>query len=143
MDQRLIDLQCQLSTKRIVTDGSILSMLVGLLVVGSMYYNAEIFHDDYPPDIQEKAGPMSQRAKRQRRIVALTLFLLLFGVPTYSNLKLKRWNQGKLTFLAAWLNAYAVSAVFNLFDLLVIDYLIVIGLQPEFVVLPGTEGMAS
>jgi hypothetical protein len=143
MNQRLVELQRQVSAKRIIVDGSILSGLMGTVVIASMFYHAEIFHDDYPPDIQEKAGPMSQRAKRQRRIVALTLFLLLFGVPSYSNLKLKRRNQGKLTFLAAWLNAYAVSAVFNLFDLLVIDYLIVIGLQPESVVLPGTEGMAS
>lgn len=138
MNQRLVELQRQVSAKRIIVDGSILSGLMGTVVIASMFYHAEIFHDDYPPDIQEKAGPMSQRAKRQRRIVALTLFLLLFGVPSYSNLKLKRRHQGKLTFLAAWLNAYAVSAVFKLFDLLVIDYLIVIGLQPEFVVLPGT-----
>jgi hypothetical protein len=143
MDQRLIDLQRQLSTKRIVTDGSILSMLVGLLVVGSMYYNADIFHDDYPPDIQEKAGPMSEKAKRQRRFVAFPLLLLVFGMPIYSNLKLKKQNQGNLSFLAAFLNAYAVSAFFNLFDLLVLDYLVMIGLQPDFVVLPGTEGMAS
>jgi len=143
MNQRPVELHHQVSAKRIIVDGSILSGLIGTLVIAAMVYNAEIFHDDYPPDIQEKAGPMSQRAKRQRRIVALLLFLLLFDVPIYSNLKLKRRNHGTLPFLVAWLNAYAVSAIFNLFDLLVIDYLVVIGLHPEFVVLPGTEGMAS
>ncbi len=143
MNQRCIDIQRQLSIKRIIVDGSILSLLIGLLVVGSMYYNAEIFHDDYPPDIQERAGPMSQRAKRQRRFVAFPLLLLVFGMPIYSNLKLKRQNRGNLSFFPAFLNAYAVSAFFNLFDLLVLDYLVVIGLQPEFVVLPGTEGMVS
>lgn len=143
MDQKLVELQRQLSAKRIIIDGSMLSGLIGVLIVASMYYNAEIFHDDYPPDIQEKAGPMSRRAKRQRRIVGLALFLLLFGVPTYSNLQLKRQNQGTLTFLAAWLNAYTIFVMFNLFDLLVIDYLFVIQLQPDFIVLPGTEGMES
>jgi hypothetical protein len=143
MNQKLVELQRQVSAKRIIVDGSILSGLIGTLVLAAMFYNAEIFHDDYPPDIQEKAAPMSLQAKRQRRIVALILFLLLLGMPTYSNLKLKRQNHGQLPFLVAWLNAYAVSAIFNLFDLLVIDYLVVIGLHPEFVVLPGTEGMAS
>lgn len=143
MDRRLVELQRQLSAKRIIRDGSILSGLLGVLTIAAMRYNAEIFHDDYPPDIQERAGPMSQRAKRQRRIVALALLLLLFGVPTYSNVQLKRENQGRLTFLAAWLNAYAILVMFNLFDLLVIDFLFVIRLPPDFIVLPGTEGMES
>ncbi len=143
MVQKHIDLQNQLSIKRIVTDGSILSILIGLLVMGPMYYNAEIFHDDYPSDIQEKFGPMSQQAKIQRRFVAFPLLLLVFSMPIYSNLKLKRQNHGTLSFLAAFLNAYGVSAFFNLFDLLVLDYLIVIGLHPDFVVLSGTEGMTS
>lgn len=143
MDQRLVELQRQLSAKRIIRDGSMLSGLLGLLIVVAMRYNAEIFHDDYPPDIQAKAGPMGQRAKRQRRVVALALLLLLLGVPAYSNVQLKRENQGKLTFLAAWLNAYAILVMFNLFDLLVIDYLFVIRLRPDFIVLPGTEGMES
>ncbi|MGA7729984.1 MAG: hypothetical protein WCD37_01795, partial [Chloroflexia bacterium] len=39
--------------------------------------------------------------------------------------------------------AYAVWLVFNLFDLLVLDYLILIGLNPRFAVLAGTEGMPS
>ncbi len=143
MNQKYLDLQRQLSIKRIIIDGSILSVLTGLLVIGSMYYNAEIFHDDYPSDIQEKAGPMSQHAKRQRRFVSLPLLLLVFGMPTYSTFKLKRQNHGTLSFLAAFLNAYAVTICFNLFDLLVLDYLVVIKWQPDFVVLPGTEGMGS
>jgi hypothetical protein len=137
------ELKNQLSAKRILIDGSILSGLIGTLIIAAMYYNAEILYDDYPADIQAKAGPMSQKAKRQRPFVAIPLVLLLLGMLVYSNLKLKRQNKGKLAFLAAFLNAYGVSAFFNLFDLLVVDYLFVITLQPDFIILPGTEGMAS
>jgi hypothetical protein len=63
MNQRLVELQRQLSAKRIIRDGSMLSGLLGLLIVVAMRYNAEIFHDDYPPDIQAKAGPMGQVRK--------------------------------------------------------------------------------
>lgn len=31
--------------------------------------------------------------------------------------------------------------VFNLFDLLVLDWLIMVRIQPKFIILPGTEGM--
>ena len=47
----------QLSAKRIVTDGSIMSGLLGSILMAIVYYNAEIMHDDYPPHIQEKALP--------------------------------------------------------------------------------------
>lgn len=143
MLDKFTELKSQLSVKRILVDGGILSGLIGTLIVTTMYYNAEIWYDDYPTDIKAKAGPMSQSAKRQRPFVAVPLVLLVLGMPIYSNLKLKRQNKGRLSFLPAFFNAYAVSAFFNLFDLLVLDYLFVIALQPDFVVLPGTEGMAS
>ena len=53
----------QLSVKRILTDGSVMSALLGSIVLGIVYYNAEIMHDDYPPHIQEKALPMSDASK--------------------------------------------------------------------------------
>jgi hypothetical protein len=87
MDQRRIDLQHQLSTKRIITDGSILSVLIGLLVVGSMYYNAEIFHDDYPPAIQEKAGPMSQKGIKEGLRVNWVTEQIRFIEPTLEGLR--------------------------------------------------------
>ena len=43
--------------------------------------NAEIWLDDYPPDIREKFGPISQKAKRRKGIVSI--FFLLAG---YSDL---------------------------------------------------------
>jgi len=143
MQNSYTKLKNQLSAKRILVDGSILSGLIGTLIIATMYYNAEILYDDYPADIKVKAGPMSQRAKKQRPFVAVPLLLLVLGMPIYSNLKLKQQNKGKLSFLPAFLNAYAVSVFFNLFDLLVLDYLFVGTIQPDFVVLPGTEGMAS
>jgi hypothetical protein len=111
--------------------------------MASLAYDAEMWHQDYPPDVQERAGPMSERARRERLVVAVPLFAILFGTPVISNLKLKRERGGKLSFPAAAANAYAEWLVFNLFDLLVLDYLILIGLQPRFAILPGTEGMPA
>ncbi|MDH3734751.1 MAG: hypothetical protein OEU54_14585 [Gemmatimonadota bacterium] len=34
-------------------------------------------------------------------------------------------------------------SVFNLVDLLILDWLILVRIQPGFVVLPGTEGLAG
>ena len=143
MRNKLAEAKTQLSIRRILTDGSLLSGVSGTLIVGSLYYNPEIWHDDYPPEIQEKAAPMSDVAKRQRLVVAIPTFVALLGILISSNLKLKRQNHGELSFISAFLNTYSVFTVFNLFDLLVIDYLIMIRMRPGFAVLPGTEGMEA
>ena len=129
----------QLSAKRIVTDGSIMSVLLGSIIMAIVYYNAEIMHDDYPPHIQEKALPMSDTAKKQRVVVTIPFITLLLGFPTYSNLKLKRQNDGHLSLKNAFINAYAVFAFSNLFDLLILDYLVMLRMRPRFAMLPGTE----
>jgi hypothetical protein len=42
-----------------------LSVLMVLSFVGAAYLNPEIWLPDYPPDIRERFGPMSERAKIQ------------------------------------------------------------------------------
>jgi hypothetical protein len=79
--------QDRLSIKRILTDGSMMSALLGSVILAIVYYNAEIMHDDYPPHIKEKALPMSDAAKKQRVIVTIPFITLLLGFPAYSNLK--------------------------------------------------------
>src|SRR3712207_7930990 len=56
-------------------------------------------------------------------------FVAVLGILISSNLKLKRQNHGELSFISAFLNTYSVFMVFNLFDLLVIDYLIMIRMR--------------
>ena len=116
-----------------------MSALLGSIVMAIVYYNADIMHDDYPPHIKEKALPMSDAAKRQRAVVTVPFIALLLGFPAYSNLKLKRQNHGQLSFRNALINAYAVFAFSNLFDLLVLDYLVMLRMRPRFAMLPGTQ----
>ncbi len=86
------------------------------------------------------------RAEDKRWFCSKCGFPLAAPCVWYADLlqpQIEKQHQGNLSFLAAFLNAYAIFTFFNLFDLLVLDYLVMIGLQPDFVVLPGTEGMAS
>ncbi len=48
--------------------GAILSALMSLLFIGIAYLNPEIWLKDYPPDIQQKFGPMSEKAQEQKYI---------------------------------------------------------------------------
>lgn len=120
--------------------GAILSAVMSLSFLGLAYLNPEVWTADYPPDIREKFGPMSERAKKQRRLAGVPVFLLLFGILVLSAVELARIDGGS-TFLAVFLGAFVVLLVFNVVDLLILDWLIFVTIRPEFVVLPGTEGM--
>lgn len=139
MQQPTDDLKNELWLSQILVDGSIFSLVLGVMILLSLWYNPQIWHDDYPPEIQKKAVPMSETAKKQRRLVALPFFATTIGLLLGSNERLRQRNGGSLSFLAAFVHSYSLLALFNLFDFLVLDYLIMVRMKPEFAILPGTE----
>jgi hypothetical protein len=76
-------------------------------------------------------------------VLAIPFTLILVGTLVWSGFKARRRNGGQLSFLAAFTNTFLVLLVFNLFDLLVLDVLLLIWWRPAFMLLPGTEGMSA
>jgi hypothetical protein len=97
---------------------------------------------NYPPDIKEKFGPMSPRAARLRPYFAIFLFGAFIAIPLIGLLVL-RTRAGQIPYLPAVLFSFIVVLLFNVFDLLVLDWLFFCTIQPRLMVLPGTEGMAG
>ncbi len=119
--------------------GAILSVLMVLSFVGAAYLNPEIWLPDYPPDIRERFGPMSERAKRQRRLVGIPIFLVLAGVLVLSSVRLAQIGSESI-FFSVFFGTLVVLLVFNAVDLLILDWLVFVTLRPKIVVLPSTEG---
>ena len=119
--------------------GAVLSVLMVLSFVGAAYLNPEIWLPDYPPDIRERFGPMSERAKRQRRLVGIPVFLLLAGVLVLSSVRLAQIGSESI-FFSVFFGTVVVLVVFSAVDLLILDWLVFVTLRPNIVVLPGTEG---
>ncbi len=111
-----------------------------LAVIGLV--NPEIMLGDYPPDVRAKYGPKSERAKRQGAVMVPIFMLALVGLFTASVLSLKQ-AVGVLTFGDVFLSTLVSMLTFNVYDLLVLDWLMFVKWQPKFAVLPGTEGMAG
>lgn len=128
---------------RLLKDGTFLSLSLAVVIGLTLRINPEIWVHDYPPDIKEKFGPQSDKAKQQAWLAAIPFFFLLIGVVVRSNLALKRDNGGHLPVKMAFLNTYGLFLYFWLFDLVILDWLLFVTLKPAFVVLPGTEGMAG
>jgi hypothetical protein len=132
----------QFSLKRVLVDGTIMNLLLTIVVYGSIYVNPLMWISDYPPDIQEAVGPVDVPIA-QKFVVGVLLLCIVVGVPLYSNAKLRRQNDGKLSFPTAFANSALIAFSFAVWDLLVLDWLIFVTIQPDFIVIPGTQGLAG
>jgi hypothetical protein len=120
--------------------GLLMSAVLFALCLAVLRFNPEIMLKDYPPDIRARHGPMSERTKRQRIPVVVAFMLILLALLAASCLRLPEICGGDVGFLPAFVHLFTLFTVFNVLDLLALDWPMV-RLQPRFVVLPGTEGM--
>ena len=133
---------CPLSIRRVLVDGTILNILLSLLIYGSLYVEPLMWVGDYPPDIQAAVGVVD--VPLGRTVIAGVLFFgVIVGVVLRSNAKVRQQCDGKLSFLTAFVNSALIFLFFAAWDLLVLDWLIFVTIQPGFVVIPGTEGLAG
>jgi hypothetical protein len=117
--------------------GIILSGVLTILILGSLYINPEMWLHDAPRDIQEKHGPMSARAKRQRAWLAVAFAVAIIGVVGLSFVRLPAVVGGPLTFMSVFAHLWIMFMLFNVVDLLLIDWLIVEFMRPAFIVQSG------
>jgi len=124
-----------------LTYGVILSGVLFALILGVTRINPEIMLKNYPPDVRAKYGSMSARSKRQRIPVAIVVVALLFGIVALSFQGVRKNASGDISFAVAFIHLLVMFSAFNLFDLLLLDWLIVVAIRPKFMILPGTEGL--
>ena len=122
--------------------GLVLSLILTILLVIAGTIALDMFVDDYPSEIKQKYGPMSPRSARLRPYIATLLFIPIFAVPMAGLFSL-RTNTESVSFLSAFVFSAITLLVFNLFDLIILDWLFFCTIQPRSMALPGTEGMAA
>jgi hypothetical protein len=132
----------QFSWKRILIDGTLMNVLLSVVVYGSICVNPLMWVGDYPPDIQAAVGPVTIPPAQQPAMGMLFL-LIVAGVPLWSCARLRRERHGELTFSSAFVHCALIALYFAVWDLLILDWLIFVTIQPAFIVIPGTEGLAG
>lgn len=130
-----------LSLPQILVDGLILCLGLGVVVLGSLYFNPRLWLQDYPAPMRAKVPPLTRREKQAQLIVTVLFIAAAVGALAYAGSRLLAANGGAVSFLTAYLHVFFVLNLFNLFDAVVIDFLLIAKLKPGFVLLPGTEGM--
>lgn len=123
----------------ILRDGAILSVLASLYLIIILRINPRLFLQDYPEHIQKQVPPKTPREKRLSLWVGIPFLLLLITAPVLSTLALEMGEPHQATFFERFLNAAGVVFIFNLVDLVILDWLIICWLRPDFLILPGVN----
>lgn len=137
------DAPLHLSVRRIVIDGALLGAAFSFLVIGSLWIDARLWLQDYPPDIRAAVGEDVVAPLALTAAVGLFFLVILLGGLIMSNRRL--WMEAPA--LYGWKTAFTHTLILfwlvNVVDVLLIDWLFLVTLRPDFVVFPGTEGMAG
>ncbi|WP_433774117.1 nitroreductase [Bacillus wiedmannii] len=127
------------SWEQMVYVGIIMSIVLSVLILGSLYYNPRLSLTEYPKDIQKVVFPKTINEKKQTIYFNVVYNTILFGTPFISTYLLHK--QEKLLYMDAYLHTLGILMIFNLVDLFIMDWLIFCWITPRFVVIPSTEGM--
>ena len=124
-------------------DGMILSGIASLFLITVLYVNPRLLMHGYPEEIQSQAPSKTALEKRQSLIIGLLFLILLVALPIASTLTLKRQIGETVSFLQLFAHAFGILFIFNIVDLLLLDWLLFCTITPKFIVIPGTEGLAA
>ena len=127
-----------IDTARILRDGALLSVAASTYLLLLLRFNPRMFLSHYPKEIREIVPPKSEKERRMS-----ILFGLLIGAPSASALLWRTATLQSHSFWELFTYAFGVLFIFNLVDLLILDWLIVCWVKPHWVKLPGTEHIAT
>jgi len=108
-----------------------------------LFWDPEIWLGDYPPDVRERFGEPSSRAQRRKRLVRIPVLALLLAFPCLALLTWAELSPAPLGFVEAFTVPFVVVQVFNLVDLVILDWLLFVRIRPRRLVLPGTADCAG
>lgn len=120
---------------QLAIDALIYVALASVTLIGLVVYNPRLMLQDYPPAIQAVVPPKTETEKRQSILLGMPFLLLLLVLPFVFAFRLEQ-----ASFAALFLYALGVVWAFNLWDWLVLDWLLFCTITPKMMVIPGSEG---
>ena len=125
----------------ILIDGAVLSSALGVVILGSLAYNSRLWLNDAPRRVRELSPSLTPRERRERNVVAAIFLVTIVGATIWSSDRLLARHGEMLSFANALAHFLGVFFLFNVFDLLVIDYLVLLVLRPAFLARLAVAGL--
>jgi len=125
---------------KILIDGMIYALLASLYVLISLWIAPRIWLHNFPQDIQDLVPPKTEHEKKVFLWVGIPYLMLLFAGPFLSALTFRCQTKLPVSFIAIFAHAFGVGIIFNIVDWLVLDWLLLCTITPNFLIIPGTQG---
>lgn len=132
----------RISVRLLLVDSLIMNVLLTVVVYGSIYANPLTWLSDYPPDVQAAAGAVGVPIG-PKLVASLLSFVIIAGTARHLTVALRRQHGGRLDFVTAFIHHTILLLSFSVWDLVILDWLLFVTIQPSFVIVPGTEGLAG
>lgn len=125
---------------RMLIEGFIYAVVLGVIVTISQLFNPRLWLNCYPKAIQNAVPERSKKEMRVKMLVGIPFMLIMFGYPVLSTFMLKNQLGSDYTYWIGLLNLLVIQNMFNLFDLVVLDWIVFCS-KPKYLVLEGTYDM--
>jgi hypothetical protein len=112
-------------------------VLFVLALVPFAFANPRVMLQDYPKEIQQAVPPKTDTEKKQMIFLAMPVLLVMIGYPAFVSWY---YRPPEATFLYFLEVSWGIMLVGNIFDLLILDWLMFCTITPRFVIIKGTEG---
>ena len=127
---------------KLLVDGAVVTVVFAAMIAFAMLVQPRWFLSpkNIPTDILVMVPPQTAAEKRNGRLALLPFMLALLCLLAWS-----LWGvaQGEQGFLGLFAHTFGLLLMPFLFDLLIIDWLVMNTWTPDFVGFPGTEGFAG
>jgi len=131
-----------MDTIKLLFDGSLLTLLFAAMIAFAVFVNPRWFLSpkNIPADILAAVPPQTEAERRNGRLALIPFLIALLGILSWSAWGVARGGAG---FGILFLHIFGLLLMPFLFDLLIVDWLIMNTWTPDFVVFPGTKGFAG
>ena len=109
--------------------GGILIAVATIVIIGSQIYNARLWIDCYPEKIQKAVPKRTEKEKILKFVLGWPFIFALITMPILAALEIIEIQQDS-SFINIFLVTFGVGFLFNLYDLLILDWLIFCFITP-------------
>jgi hypothetical protein len=121
-----------------LTGGLLMSTLLTFLILTSLARNPRALIINGPPIMQETLAPLTQTEKRALNVGRVLILLIILFMPLALAVWYERAYQ-PLSYGQAFLFLWIIWMSFNLVDLLIIDWLVLLWWQPSWLIIPNAR----
>lgn len=111
-------------------------LTLALLIIGLK--KPRLMLQDYPLSIRQAVPPKTAMEKRQTIWYGLPFLFIMFGYPLIAGTHFALQNDWQFREILTF--TWGMTLFFNVYDLLILDWLLFCFITPKMVVIPGTEG---